>query len=128
MSETALILDSKQELLGITGGKADIANILYLRGLMEKLGRCCVMIRKVREEYGMRPHVWRADANTGFTLTFHAPEPTTEVTMEVTTEVKAILTTITGEISVPDKPQSRMQRYRLTKLGRQVLAMSGGNA
>jgi len=147
----------------------DIAHILYLRGLMEKLGRGCVMIRKACEEYGIRPPVWRADANTGVTLTFFAPEVatevgmevTTEVGMEVTTEVKAVLTALTGdmtrrelqeklglknaehfrkhylipvlegglvEMTIPDKPQSRLQRYRLTNLGRHVLSTPGGGA
>ncbi len=105
------------------------------------------MIRKACEEYGIRPPVWRTDANTGVTLTFFAPEPSTEV--------KAVLTALTGdmtrrelqekfglknaehfrkqylipvleggfvEMTIPVKPQSRMQRYRLTRLGRQVLS------
>lgn len=105
------------------------------------------MIRKACEEYGIRPPVWRTDANTGVTLTFFAPEPSTEVT----TEVKAVLTVLTGEMTrrelqekfglknaehfrkqylipvleggfvemtIPVKPQSRMQRYRLTRQGR----------
>ena len=150
----------------------DIAHILYLRGLMEKLGRGCVMIRKACEEYGIRPPVWHADANTGVTLTFFSPEVITEVgmevttevgtevTTEVTTEVKAVLTALTGdmtrrdlqeklglknaehfrkhylipvleggfvEMTIPDKPQSRLQRYRLTRLGRHVLERPGSD-
>ena len=33
----------------------DIAHLLYLRGMMEKLGRGCVMIRKACEDHGLRP-------------------------------------------------------------------------
>jgi ATP-dependent DNA helicase RecG len=113
------------------------------------------MIRKGCEEYGLRPPEWRADATTGVTLTFFAPEVTMEVATEVNTEVKAVLNVLDGTMTrqelqeklglknaehfrkhylvpalaggfvamtIPDKPQSRMQRYRLTHLGRRPLA------
>jgi ATP-dependent DNA helicase RecG len=57
------------------------------------------MISKVCEEYGTRPTVWRTDANTGVTLTFFAPEVTTEIGMGVITEVKAVLTALTGDMT-----------------------------
>jgi ATP-dependent DNA helicase RecG len=139
----------------------DIAHVLYLRGRMEKLGRGCVMIRKACEEYGIRPPEWRADANAGVTLTFFAPEVSTEDTTEVAMEVRAVLKVLDGtmtrqelqeklglknaehfrkhylvpaleggfvEMTIPDKPRSRMQRYRLTALGRRALANGGKDA
>ena len=91
--------------------------------------------------------LWHADAHTGVTLTFFAPE--------VTLEVMAVLTALTDamtrrelqeklglkdaehfrkhyltptlnngfiEMTIHDRPKSRFQRYRLTQLGRYVLA------
>ena len=85
----------------------------------------------------------------------------TEVTTEVTMEVRAVLNVLTGTMSrqelqeklglknaehfrkqylvpaleggfvamtVPDKSRSRMQRYRLTDLGRRALAQEGDGA
>ena len=85
----------------------------------------------------------------------------TEVTTEVTMEVRAVLNVLTGTMSrqelqeklglknaehfrkqylvpaleggfvamtVPDKPQSRLQRYRLTAAGKQVLCNGGNGA
>lgn len=80
----------------------DIAHVLYLRGMMEKLGRGCVMIRRSCEERGLRPPEWRSDA-AGVTLTFFAMEVTTEVamdvTMDVTMEVRTVLQALTGTMT-----------------------------
>lgn len=131
----------------------DIAHVLYLRGLMEKLGRGSVMIRKTCEEQGLPMPVWRADAQ-GVTLTYPATEVTTEVTTEVNTgvntEVLAVVMVLVGTMSrrklqekiglkndenfrkryllpalisglvvmtMPNKPNSRLQAYRLTTAG-----------
>lgn len=147
----------------------DIAHVLYLRGMMEKLGRGCVLIRKACEEYSLRPPKWSANANAGVTLTFFASkvtrevtgEVTREVTMEVTMEVRAVLKVLSGTMSrqemqdklglknaehfrkhylvpsleggfvamtIPDKPQSRLQRYRMTTVGQRALDNGGKDA
>ena len=132
----------------------DIAHVLYLRGMMEKLGRGSVMIRKACEDQGLPMPVWRADAQ-GVTLTYSAAEVATEVSMEVATEVSTEVMTVVSvlvdamsrsalqeklglknaehfrkryllpalnsgyvEMTVPDKPNSRLQTYRLTAAGR----------
>ena len=128
----------------------DIAHVLYLRGLMEKLGRGSVMIRKACKAYKLPMPVWSVDAQ-GVTLTYPAPEVTIEVTTEVTTEVMAVVSALVGamsrnelqeklglknaehfrkhylmpalnsgyvEMTVPDKPNSRLQAYRLSATGR----------
>lgn len=142
----------------------DIAHVLYTRGLMEKLGRGGVLIRKACEEYGMKQPVWQSNM-LGVTLTFFATtevtmEVTTEVTTEVTMEVLALLRIIDGEykkqelrqkmglkndehfrkhyivpalesklveMTIPDKPKSSNQRYRLSKKGKQYLEHEKGN-
>ncbi len=140
----------------------DIAHVLYLRGMMEKLGRGCMMIRKSCREYGIGMPEWRSDPKTGVTLTFFAPEVAPEVTPEVapevTPEVRSVLEALVGtmprrmlqeklglkdpehfrkhyllpaleggfvEMTIPDKPQSSRQGYRLTPMGRQALAQRG---
>jgi ATP-dependent DNA helicase RecG len=134
----------------------DIAHVLYLRGMMEKLGRGCVMIRKACEKQGLRLPEWLSGA-TGVTLTFFAME----VTTEVTTEVRAVLSALTGTMTrqelqdklglknaehfrkhylvpavdggflamtIPGKPKSRMQRYQATEKGRRALVQGGDAA
>lgn len=58
----------------------DIAHVLYLRGMMEKMGRGSIMIRKACEKNGLQPPRWHADDQQGVTLTLFATEVTTEVT------------------------------------------------
>lgn len=140
----------------------DIAHVLYLRGFMEKLGRGSVLILQECKEHGLPQPVWTSDEKTGVTLTFFAPEVTTEVATEVTTEVATgvtmevlrllkafdgdmsrqdlqrniglknnehfrkayLLPAIQGylvEMTLPDKPHSSKQRYRLTPKGRSLL-------
>ena len=144
----------------------DIAHALYLRGMMEKLGRGSVMIRKACKAYKLPMPVWSADAQ-GVTLTYPAPEVDTEVTPEVTPEVdteatpevdteatpevKKVIAALVGtmarrelqeklglkdaesfrkryllpalksglvEMTMPDKPNSSLQAYRLAAAGR----------
>ena len=127
----------------------DIAHVLYLRGLMEKMGRGSVMIRKACAERGLPLPRWSEDDH-GVTLTFFGPE----VTTEVTTEVMQVIGVLDGEMSrrelqevlglrnsehfrkaylrpaiqegliemtIPDRPRSSKQRYRLTRKGCSVL-------
>jgi len=140
----------------------DIAHVLYLRGFMEKIGRGSVLILRKCKERGLAEPVWTSDEKTGVTLTFFAPEITTEVTPEVTQEVALqvtpevlqMLRAFVGdmqrrdlqrllglkddehfrkayllpsikenliEMTLPDKPHSSKQRYRLTGKGRLLL-------
>jgi len=140
----------------------DIAHVLYLRGFMEKIGRGSVLILRKCKERGLAEPVWTSDEKTGVTLTFFAPEVTTEVTPEVTQEVALQVTPevlqmlrafvvnmqrrdlqrLLGlkddehfrkayllpsikenliEMTLPDKPHSSKQRYRLTGKGRLLL-------
>jgi ATP-dependent DNA helicase RecG len=126
----------------------DIAHVLYLRGLMEKMGRGSVMIRGTCAERGLPLPQWSED-DRGVTLTISGPE----VTTEVTTEVMQIPGVLDGEMSrrelqdalglrnsehfrkayllpcirggliemtLPDRPRSSRQRYRLTRKGRSL--------
>jgi len=140
----------------------DIAHVLYLRGFMEKIGRGSVLILRKCKERGLAEPVWTSDEKTGVTLTFFAPEVTTEVTpavtqevaLQVTPEVLQMLRAFVGdmqrrdlqrllglkddehfrkayllpsikenliEMTLPDKPHSSKQRYRLTGKGRLLL-------
>lgn len=135
----------------------DIAHVLYLRGLMEKMGRGSVMIRKACDEHGLPLPRWSED-DRGVTLTFYAPEVAPEVTPEVAPEVAPevmrMLNAFEGEMSrknlqdilglkdnehfrktyllpaihdnliemtIPDKPKSSKQKYRLTEKGRSLI-------
>ena len=55
----------------------DIAHVLYLRGMMEKLGRGSVLIQKACSDRGLPKPEWKSDK--GVTLTFFAPEVTPQV-------------------------------------------------
>ena len=137
----------------------DIAHVLYLRGMMEKLGRGGLLIQMACKNKGLPSPQWRSEDSRGVTLTFFAPDATTEVATEVTTDVNTEVATevrkacevLKGEMTrrkimeklglkndeyfrkkylvpalnagfiemtIPDKPRSRMQKYRLTRLGR----------
>jgi ATP-dependent DNA helicase RecG len=129
----------------------DIAHALYLRGLMEKAGRGSVLMREECEKNGIPVPQWGSDPSLGVTVTFHAPEVTPEVTPEVVRmlsvidgemargEIMAALSlkdekhfrehyqqSAVGaglvEMTIPEKPRSSKQRYRLTEQGRQVLS------
>ena len=128
----------------------DISHVLYLRGLMEKFGRGSMMIQKACLERKLPKPVWRSETGHGVTLTFFAGEVTGEVTGEVErllqvmkgamkrVEIqqalglkheehfrKAYLLPALGtgliEMTIPDKPRSRMQKYRLTEIGKKFL-------
>ncbi|PZM80222.1 MAG: transcriptional regulator [Candidatus Margulisiibacteriota bacterium] len=132
----------------------DIAHILYLRGMMEKLGRGSMLIRKACDDRQLLAPQWTSDKYKGVTLTLFAAE----VTTEVTTEVKSVIKAVDGELSrhdlqqklglkhdehfrkayllpsleagciemtIPDKPNSRLQKYRLTAKGKQIRKILG---
>ncbi|MBN2433740.1 MAG: putative DNA binding domain-containing protein [Spirochaetes bacterium] len=58
----------------------DIAHVLYLRGMMEKLGRGSVLIQKACTDSGLPKPEWKSDK--GVTLTFFAPEASPEAGTE----------------------------------------------
>lgn len=127
----------------------DIAHALYLQGYIEKLGRGSVLIRQACEENGLAPPVWYSEGNSGVTLTFLTPEVAPEATPEVEKlimlvngDIKRIelqhqLKLADAEhfrkhylspaleqgvlaMTIPEKPTSSNQRYRLTSLGKIV--------
>ena len=138
----------------------DIAHVLYLRGLMEKLGRGSVMIQQSCIEQGLPLPLW-SEGHGGVTLTFFAAEENEQVeqqeslkgiyTGDVTGEIANLLSILTKpmtraeiqqslslksqanfrerylqpalrqgiiEMTIPEKPKSRLQKYRLTEKGR----------
>jgi ATP-dependent DNA helicase RecG len=85
----------------------DIANILYLQGRMEKIGRGGLMILKACSDSGLPAPVWQSDEATGVVLTFFTTEATPQVTpedapqveKEATKEVKRLLNLIHNEMT-----------------------------
>jgi ATP-dependent DNA helicase RecG len=135
----------------------DIAHVLYLRGLMERLGRGSVLILNACQKHGLPKPVWTSDERSGVTLTFFTPQVTPQVTPQdtpqVTPQVERLLAVVRGtmsreelmagmgvsdrkhfmaaylgpalelglvEMTLPGKPTSGNQRYRLTPLGQQL--------
>ncbi|WP_241665020.1 Fic family protein [Pseudomonas sp. CFBP13506] len=119
----------------------DIAHMLYLQGLMEKLGRGGMLISHAFAEQGFPPPEWQSDAQ-GVTLTLRTPEATPEVIrllnaldgdlsrkeLQLVLELKddehlrksylrPALAAGVVEMTQPDKPSSSKQRYRLTGIG-----------
>ncbi len=52
----------------------DIANVLYLRGFMERIGRGARVILEECKKYGLPDPLWDDSPGQGVTLTFFAPE------------------------------------------------------
>ncbi len=81
----------------------DIAHVLYLHGMMEKVGRGSLLIRDLCAKHGIPAPEWKSDPALGVTLTFYAPEGsalTGEVTEEVTEEATEEVTGgVTGEVT-----------------------------
>lgn len=127
-----------------------IAHVLYLRGHMKKLGRGSVLILQDCKEQGLPEPKWTSEEKVGVTLTFFAPEVTPEVTTEVKRMLGILegdmprhdLQNLLGlkdddhfreaylqpalkegliEMTLPGKPRSSKQRYRLTRKGRSLL-------
>ena len=150
----------------------DIANVMYLRGFMERLGRGSVMIQKSCAKSGLPLPEW-SEEGQNVTLTFYAPQVTPqvnpyvtpqvtpqvnphvtpEVNPHVTPAVMKMINALKGEMSrneiqeilglkdikyfrkayilpaldggliemtIPDRPKSRLQKYRLTEKGREI--------
>jgi ATP-dependent DNA helicase RecG len=78
----------------------------HLRGFMEKVGHGSVLILRKCKERGLAEPVWTSDEKTGVTLTFFAPEVTTEVTpevaLQVTPEVLQMLGAFVGDMQRRD--------------------------
>ena len=116
---------------------------------MEKAGRGSVLMVHECEKNGLSAPKWQSEENLGVTLTFFAPEVTGEVTGEVACllavingpmkrqeiqdalglkhedhfrEAYLIPALHAGliEMTIPDKPRSRLQKYRLTRTGSTV--------
>lgn len=112
---------------------------------MEMIDRGSVMIRRACDERGLPPPKWSEDRR-GVTLTFYAPEVTPEVTQMLAAfdgeMSRKDLQDILGlkdnehfrkayllpairenliEMTIPDKPKSSKQRYRITEKGHTLI-------
>ena len=130
----------------------DIAHALYLRGLMEKAGRGSVLMIQQCRDSGLPDPGWKSD-QLGVTVCFEIPQVTPQVTPQVEKLVGVVNAPMTAaeiqaeiaikdrvhfrnaylkpslaagavEMTIPDKPNSSKQRYRLTALGNAVRAKS----
>jgi ATP-dependent DNA helicase RecG len=152
----------------------DIAHVLYLRGMMEKIGRGSLLILNACRDRGLPEPVW-SSGGLGVTLTFHAggtagpqlgtsnvsslsqvclksvPSAVAEAVLRAGISAVDLRTLMlaAGQTNrtrfrnavlkplidaglmaptVPDKPRSSRQAYRLTAKGRQLLATSEADA
>ena len=76
----------------------DIAHVIYLRGMMEKLGRGCILIREECHNIGLCKPEWKADA-TGVTLTFFTEQATEQATEQVTEQVVKLVGIMDGDMT-----------------------------
>ncbi|MFA7371389.1 MAG: RNA-binding domain-containing protein [Sphaerochaetaceae bacterium] len=129
----------------------DIAHVLYLRGLMEKAGRGSVLMVKKCLESGLPSPFWKSDPKLGVTVTFLTTEATTEVVRllhylkgemsraELQTAmglenaehfrksyIKPALALKAIERTEPHKRTSPDQKYRMTSIGKRMVAKSSG--
>ena len=112
---------------------------------MEKLGRGSVLIQKACKEAGLPVPTWSSEEGRGVTLTFYTPEvmriiavidgemSRKELQMKLglkddehcrNTYILPALVANYIEMTIPDKPQSSKQKYRITALGRNALQRS----
>ncbi len=135
----------------------DIAHVMYIYGLMEKVGRGSLLIRRLCRERNLPLPTW--SDKDGVTLTFWpepgaTPQVTPQDTPQVTPQVAELLKVLHSlgeeqdrgalqgklrlkdrkhfrlvylapalddgfiEMTLPDKPNSRNQKYRLSEKGR----------
>ena len=127
----------------------DIAHVLYLRGLMEKAGRGSMQIIKECRKAGLPAPTWVSSENLGVTITFTAPQVTPQalrLTALLDYEMSAaelmealhikdrkhfretyLIPAMDGdfiEMTIPERPSSPLQKYRVTETGRMVLNIS----
>ena len=129
----------------------DIAHVLYLRGLMEKAGRGSVLMVQKCLENGLPSPFWKSNPLLGVTVTFPAPEVTPEVTPQVIRLLKHLTGEMSRgdlqdtlklrdtehfrksyiipsleckaiEMTSPEKHTSSKQKYRISTVGKQILA------
>jgi ATP-dependent DNA helicase RecG len=116
---------------------------------MEKAGRGSVLMVKQCQDAGLPAPSWKSDPRLGVTVVFQAPEVTPEVTKLIRLlsgemlrrDLQAAMDLKDDEhfrkaylipalnagliaMTIPDKPNSSKQRYRLTALGKTVLRRS----
>lgn len=120
---------------------------------MEKAGRGSVLMVQKCLEFGLPSPFWRSDSKLGVTVTFSAPEVTPEVMkllkqlksemsrgdlqgaiglrdaehfrksyINPALEIKAI------EMTIPEKPTSSKQKYRISSVGERILAGLANNS
>jgi ATP-dependent DNA helicase RecG len=110
---------------------------------MEKAGRGSVLMVKQCQDAGLSAPAWKSDPKLGVTVVFQAPEVTKLIRLlngemlrrdlqaamglkdhEHFRKVYLLPSLNTGliEMTIPDKPNSSKQRYRLTPLGKAILA------
>ena len=129
----------------------DIAHTMYLLSLMEKIGRGARMIVKDCEEYGLEEPIWESDPIKGVTLTLATMKKLKKALSQHQVEIlrKCIapskITVLMGrvgridrtkfrnqilnplleqglvEMTIPDKPKSSRQQYKLTSRGLNTL-------
>lgn len=118
---------------------------------MEKAGRGSVLMIQQCRENGLSDPEWKSDERLGVTVTFRAPQVTPQVTPQVEKLLAAlrgemsrgdlmvgvqikdrkhfteafIKPALEGgliEMTLPDKPNSSKQQYRLTTLGKSFVS------
>ena len=102
-----------------------ITNSENLTGDVEKYGTGFIRIRKYLEEY---PDVSYSVSSDGYfvqvivyerKVTQETPQETPQDTLQDTPQVKSLLKVFLGEMTIPRKPTSRNQKYRLTTKGKE---------
>lgn len=117
----------------------DIAHVLYLRGLMEKAGRGSVLMVQKCLGNGLPSPFWKSDPKLGVTVTFSTPEVMKllkHLTGEMSrgdlqdaiglrdaehfrkTYIHPVLESKAIEMTIPEKPTSSKQQYRISAVGK----------
>jgi ATP-dependent DNA helicase RecG len=152
LPEEVDFLSSSQDSISILTNP-DIANILYIQGYMEKLGRGSVVIKESCKKAGLPQPQWTSSPSTGVTLTFNTLTNGDNNELTIPSSISKLVMVLTEELSsteiqeklalkdngnvlrhlknainleliertIPNKPTSSKQKYRLTDLGREHL-------
>lgn len=86
----------------------DMAQVLYLRGLMERIGRGTQKIIQSCADAGLRPPVWH-DRETGVTLTLWAPEGPAGRSVTLNARQTALLDTLRQDERI--RPAEYRERF-----------------